>query len=59
MARCKKCGGSGDLFAMEKGDFFIAVPFSEIESRKQAGYKTTGGTICCGMCQGIGAIEAD
>lgn len=31
----------------------------DIEARKQAGYKTTGGTICCSLCQGIGAVEAD
>ncbi len=59
MVKCKKCGGSGDMFMMKKGSSTIIVPFRDIKVQKEIGYKTTGATICCSMCQGIGAVEVN
>lgn len=59
MTGCKKCGGSGDMFVMVKGKQTVIVAFRDIEAHKKDGYTATGNTICCSMCQGIGAVEVD
>jgi hypothetical protein len=57
--KCKKCGGSGDMFVMEKGKQSVIVAFRDMAAHKKDGYKPTGSTICCSICNGLGVVEAD
>jgi hypothetical protein len=51
---CKKCGGSGDMFVLERGILRAVVRFSEVKAHLEAGYKDTGKTIECSLCGGYG-----
>lgn len=56
---CKKCGGSGDMFVMIKGNLTVIVAFRDMEAHKKDGYTANGRTIECSMCHGVGMVEVD
>lgn len=55
--KCKKCGGSGDMFVMEKGIRSKVVAFRNIEFYEKNEYRSTGNTVCCSVCNGLGMEE--
>jgi len=56
MPKCKKCGGSGDMFRMSKGSIDVIVPFRDIKAHKEEGYVLKG-DLCCSMCNGFGVTD--
>ena len=62
MSKCKKCGGSGDMFIVTKGEGAMAevtcISFREIKAYKENGFKPNGQTACCSLCNGLGVEDA-
>jgi len=62
MSKCKKCGGSGDMFVVTKGEGAMAhvtcIPFRDIKAHEKNGFKLNGQTACCSVCNGLGVEDA-